>query len=139
MPTVRLLEKTRLPVALADHASGKIMEQRLWQLLDTVSSQQGLQDFGLRVGHTIEIEDLLDGLLPRLMAQVNLYGLLNVFCHAVNEESSEAQFWLAPSHNLGKCWICRGGVPGIHVDCLQPSILCKLVSLSLLHKMLCCK
>lgn len=80
MPVVHYLEQVRLPLSLLDHADGLILEQQLWQLLEDVSKQEGLHDFGLRVGNEINIEKQLSQLLPRLLVQPNLYGMLQSFC-----------------------------------------------------------
>ena len=115
MPVEKYLEQAGLPLSLVDHSDGVILEKQLWQLLDIVSEQEDLQDFGLRVGNGIDIEQLLAGMMPRLMVQPTLLGLIQAFCLMVNEESSDAQFWLIPSDNSERHWFCRSGVPGIAV------------------------
>jgi len=113
MPAAKYLEQANLPLSLLEHRSGMIMEKHLWQLLDNVSEQESLHDFGLCVGNKVNIEVLLKGIMPRLMAQPTLLGMLQAFSQLVNEESSDATFWLTPSDNPDKYWFCRGGVPGI--------------------------
>ncbi len=114
-PTARLLQKAKLPLALLDRVDGYIPEQQLWQLLDVVSRSEGINDFGLRVGADIDIHALLDGLLPRLALQPTLHSVLDTFCQLVQEESSDAQFWLSASADGEHHWFCRSGVPGIQV------------------------
>ncbi len=115
MPAANYLEQAKLPVSLLKHETGLIVERQLWELLDIVSEQEGLHDFGLQVGLGIDIHKQLNGMMPRLMAQPTLLGLVQAFCLMVNEESSDAQFWLTPSDTPDRHWFCRGGVQGIAV------------------------
>jgi len=115
MPAAKYLEQAKLPVSLLNHETGLIVERQLWELLDIVSEQEDLHDFGLKVGLEINIQQQLNGMMPRLMAQPTLLGVLQAFCLMVNEESSDAQFWLAPSNHPDRHWFCRAGVAGINV------------------------
>lgn len=114
-PTERLLQQARLPLALLDRADGYIPEKQLWRLLDITSRSECLNDFGLRVGQSINITELLGGLMPQLTKQPTLHSLLKTFCQLVHEESSDAQFWLATLENSKQHWFCRGGVLNIDV------------------------
>ena len=115
MPVAKYLKQARLPVSLLNHESGMIVERQLWELLEIVSEQEAMHDFGLRVGLEIDVHQQLNGMMPRLMAQPTLLGVVQAFCQVVHEESSDATFWLTSSDNQDTHWFCRGGVPGINV------------------------
>ena len=114
-PTESLLQKAKLPLALLDRVDGYLPEKQLWKLLDVVVENEGLKDYGLRVGKEIDIRALLGGLVSRLAQQPTLHAVLDTFCQLVKEESSDAQFWISTSVDGKHHWFCRGGVPGIKV------------------------
>ena len=136
-PTERLLQKAKLPLALLDRVDGYIPEQQLWQLLDVVSRREGINDFGMRVGADIDIHALLDGLLSRLALQPTLHSTLDTFCQLVQEESSDAQFWLSTSADGEHHWFCRGGVPGIQVGMREAEQYTLLLMVELVRLVTC--
>ena len=91
LPTERLLRQMRLPTALIDPVDGYIAERLLWQLIDVAAHSEGMDDLGLHIGRTIDLNQL-GGLAERMSQAPTLHCALETFRYLARGESSHANF-----------------------------------------------